>query len=105
MRLLQHLMLRFVDGANECSGQEFLRIVEPLYKQYVGVEKDYDGPQGFENAQRFIMEGMYGELKQVLQGAKDGKVFLMDADARATRRGELEARGLQLIEHKEEHAE
>lgn len=87
-----HFMVRLVDDRQDMTIDELLRILTPIFKEYVGHESDYESHDAYQRSMDYNMR-MLAELQERLAQAKDGKLFFMDAPEREIRRKDLEAAG------------
>lgn len=92
----EHLMIRMIDGRKEMDAEELMAILDPVYSDNYTLYRDEGDTNVTDEALEYsknAVEKFKEELKAALTGAKDGKIFMMDAKERKTRKEELEANG------------
>lgn len=94
-----HLMVRMIDDRQRFPARDVLSIVKTLYEDnYAG--KDFHGcPENPEVEKE--LDRLKAELAETLSLAKNGEVFLMNAEERAKKKEELLRTGKQIFETKE----
>jgi len=93
----EHLMVRLTNNAQELPTKDLIRMVRAIYKEYIASPANYNSAEAFARSENLVM-GFLDELEDALRPAKDGKVFLLNAEERRTRQAELTAKGKEFFD-------
>lgn len=91
------LMVRMVDGSNEMSSEDLLKMVDSMYKEYVGTANDYNDLEAYGRAQIYV-DLMLAKLRDAISEAKGNRIFFMSGSEISARKEEVESAGRKFIE-------
>jgi hypothetical protein len=94
----EHVMLRLVNDDRILDTEQILRMVDGMYREYLGEVGDYRSTVAYENAERQIC-ALLDALKFELSRAKDRRVFAMSKIERDRKREHLTWQGKRLVEN------
>jgi predicted N-acetyltransferase YhbS len=101
----EHLMIRLLDGRQEMQISEIMPMVKAIYEEnYTFAEEYFKTKKAYQACEDTVMSHL-SELENVLQKAKDGKLFLMDKAEREKKQKEIETQGKQIFEWGKSKAE
>jgi hypothetical protein len=97
----EHLMIRMTEGRREINIQEVLSFVNEIYQDNYFKPEGFLGftPEASEKSQEMV-NVFKRELGDILEKAKDGKIYLLSGEKRKKKREELEAMGKEMHEIK-----
>lgn len=97
----EHLMIRMMDNRNEINVEELKPIIDILYFDnytlYRNEGEDSPTDEAIQHTREAVNKFM-DEFIATLKNAKDGKLYLMDAQERAQKKAELKTKGREFNE-------
>lgn len=96
----EHFMVKFLDGRQQITKDEYLRQVKGIYDQYIRPEYFNYEPEDAKKKYFALVEKIFGSLNNKLNESKDGIMHLLSADERKAKKKKLSQKNKSLIEMK-----
>ena len=100
----EHIMIQLLSGAESLENEELLRMINVMYREYVGQEHNYASRESYEKSLGYNMD-ILDSLRKAISRSPDGKVFFLSGEEREQKKKELRANKKRLYEVKTEEEE